>query len=199
MDSDPGLRAWLQARFRPAPPARPTHHLAATLAETAVFWLVFLLAVPLALARVEAWLGIPSFAFPTQQVSPWLAFAVAGALGLWSGATMAVQGRGTPLPLACPTRLVVAGPYRFVRNPMAIAGLLQGACVGLALGSPLTLLYVLVGGGAWNLAIRPIEERDLEARFGQAFRAYRSAVRCWVPRTRPYGVPSRQPDDPPRP
>lgn len=198
MDADPGMRAWLQATFRPALPASSTRHMAVTLAETAFFWLVFLLIVPLALSRVEALLGMPSFVFPTQQVLPWLAFTAAGALGLWSGTTMAVQGRGTPLPLACPTRLVVAGPYRFVRNPMAIAGLLQGACVGLALGSPLTLLYVLVGGVAWDQVVRPMEERDLEARFGQAFRDYRSAVRCWVPRTRPRVRPRRQPNDPPR-
>lgn len=35
------------------------------------------------------------------------------------------------------------------------------------------------------------EERDLEARFGAEYRAYRQAVACWVPRRRPYVAPPR--------
>jgi protein-S-isoprenylcysteine O-methyltransferase Ste14 len=31
--------------------------------------------------------------------------------------------------------LVIAGPYRYVRNPMAVAGILQGIAVGWYLGS----------------------------------------------------------------
>lgn len=46
-----------------------------------------------------------------------LAMIAASALGLWSGATMAL-----PLPSATARKLVIAGPYRYVRNPMAVPG-----------------------------------------------------------------------------
>jgi protein-S-isoprenylcysteine O-methyltransferase Ste14 len=184
------LSAWSLSKFKPASPATAARNLTKTLLQTVVFWCVFLMAAPLALVALEGALGVPPFAFPTQSWSPWIVFAFASALGLGSGACMAVRGAGTPLPLDCPRRLVVAGPYRYVRNPMAIAGLVQGACVGLVLGSLLTIAYVIAGGLLWNTVVRPVEERDLEARFGSDFQAYRAAVRCWRPRRRPYRPPS---------
>jgi protein-S-isoprenylcysteine O-methyltransferase Ste14 len=112
-------------------------------------------------------------------------FLLASALGLWSAVAMSMRGGGTPLPSAMPNQLVVAGPYRFVRNPMAIAGIVQGAAVGLMLSSWLVVAYALAGSLVWNSVVRPLEEADLEARFGDEFRRYKRAVRCWRPRLMP--------------
>ena len=81
-----------------------------------------------------------------------------------------------------PNRLVIAGPYRWIRNPMAVAGIVQGAAVGLIMHSWLVIAYAIAGSLVWNYAIRPLEEGDLEKRFGQDFEDYRAAVRCWIPR-----------------
>ena len=97
-------------------------------------------------------------------------------------AEMSARGRGTPLPAAMPNRLVAAGPYRFVRNPMAIAGITQGVAVGLMLSSWLVIAYAIAGSLVWNFVVRPLEEADLEERFGDEFRRYRMSVRCWWPR-----------------
>jgi len=94
-----------------------------------------------------------------------------------------------------PNRLVIAGPYRFVRNPMAMAGVVQGAAVGLMLASWLVVAYAIAGSLVWNSVVRPLEEADLESRFGDEFLRYRMSVRCWVPRLR--AVPSRGVDDEP--
>lgn len=68
----------------------------------------------------------------------------------------------------------------------AVAGLAQGVAVGVFVGSPLVVLYALAGGPVWNAFVRPWEEIDLEQRFGEAYRRYRAAVRCWIPRLTPY-------------
>lgn len=44
-------------------------------------------------------------------------------LGLYSALVMVRVGKGTPLPLDQTQELVIKGPYRFVRNPMAVAGI----------------------------------------------------------------------------
>jgi protein-S-isoprenylcysteine O-methyltransferase Ste14 len=43
-------------------------------------------------------------------------------------------------------------------------------------------VYAIAGSLVWNYIIRPHEESDLEQRFGDDFRRYQDAVRCWVPR-----------------
>lgn len=144
-----------------------------------VFWTLFLGAIPLFITTVERELKIMPF-----QLAPrigWLVFILASFLGLISAAYMAVRGRGTPLPSDTAPVLVTSGPYAIVRNPMAIAGLLQGIGIGLLLGSYLVLIYVLIGALMWNQCVRPVEEENLLLRFGEAYTEYTQRVRCWFP------------------
>ena len=166
--------------FRSAP--AKGSHVAATLVQMVLFWGLFLGVAPLVISWLEQRWGL-SIQFPPMV--DWIGFAVlasASALGVWSALTMSLIGRGTPLPSAMANRLVIAGPYRYVRNPMAVAGIVQGVAVGLILSSWLVVTYALVGSLLWNYAVRPLEEADLEQRFGRSFREYRDRVRCWVPR-----------------
>jgi protein-S-isoprenylcysteine O-methyltransferase Ste14 len=168
--------------FRPAlPRSTSVVHLASTFAQIVLFWGFFLAVIPVVLVWLEGRWGL-DVAVPWIPPVGLLVLVAASALGLWSGVTMSVVGKGTPLPAAMPNRLVIAGPYRFVRNPMAIAGFLQGAAVGLLLSSWIVVVYGVLGAVLWNFAIRPHEEADLESRFGDEFRRDRDAVRCWVPR-----------------
>ena len=73
---------------------------------------------------------------------------LASALGLASAAAIATQGDGTPLPIDAPRRLVVSGPYAWVRNPMAVAGIAQGFGVALWHGSWVVAFYVIAGAPA---------------------------------------------------
>jgi protein-S-isoprenylcysteine O-methyltransferase Ste14 len=83
------------------------------------------------------------------------------------------------------------GPYRFVQNPMAITGTMQGVAVGLWLGSPGVVSYSVLGMLVWNYFARPCEEADLLRRFGEPYARYRDEVRCWVPRRKPYAIISQ--------
>lgn len=173
-----------QRLYRPAAAGSFARNYAKTLGQTVVFWTLFLVLLPWTVAQAELAVGFPRFA--SQRPLGAVAFIVFGTLGLRSGYTMAKIGQGTPLPTDAPRNLVIAGPYRWVRNPMAVAGLSQGAATGLWFGSPLVFVYVLAGGLLWNVAIRPSEEADLEARFGEQFREYCAEVKCWIPRLRPF-------------
>ncbi|MGW9346005.1 methyltransferase family protein, partial [Streptomyces albidoflavus] len=164
------------ARTRP----RPARHIFTTFAQILVFWGLFLGVIPLALSSLEARWGLAVVFPPLVSVMGWVLFVLASGLGLWSAAAMTITGDGTPLPAATANRLVTAGPYRVVRNPMAVSGFLQAIAVGLALSSWTVVVYAVLGSLLWNFAVRPLEEADLEMRFGDDFRRYRDAVRCWL-------------------
>lgn len=155
-------------------------NLTKTLFQTSIFWGFFLVLLPFGIIMIEK-----SMAIPTFQPSIWIgsiAFIVCSALGLWSGITMSIIGGGTPLPMDCPNRLVIKGPYRFVRNPMALAGIGQGVSIGLYFGSFLIITYALAGAVLWHYWVRPVEEIDLENRFGEPYRTYKQRIKCWIPR-----------------
>ncbi|WP_284753142.1 isoprenylcysteine carboxylmethyltransferase family protein [Arthrobacter sp. efr-133-R2A-120] len=169
--------------FRPAIP-RPVAatHVVSTFGQIIIFWGFFLAVIPFGIAALEQrWavvLPFPSFAAPVGVA----VLVLASALGISAAVVMSTLGNGTPLPSAMPNHLVIAGPYRSIRNPMAAAGILQGAAVGVILQSWLVVAYAVVGSLVWNYVVRPLEESDLEERFGGEFQQYRDAVRCWVPR-----------------
>ena len=176
----------IRLRIRPARPAPAWWNLAKTISQAAVFWTVFLFVVPWLIFVLETSAGIGRFSFPRQALLACVGFALASCLGIWSGVTMAIAGNGTPLPSDTARDLVRSGPYRHVRNPMAVAGLTQGACVGIWFGSCGTLFYVFAGMVFWNFVVRPIEEADLCARFGDDFEQYKRSVRCWIPTFRSF-------------
>jgi protein-S-isoprenylcysteine O-methyltransferase Ste14 len=76
--------------------------------------------------------------------------------------------------------LVIRGPFRLSRNPMylGMVGMLTGLALVLGTASPVVVIPVFV----WLLTTRFIvaEERALQARFGDDFRAYQSRVRRWL-------------------
>ena len=150
--------------------------------QVVIFWSVFLAILPLAIFEIEQKIGWISFSLRGQTVVAIIVFISASALGIWSAAAMATVGRGTPLPTATAPELVIAGPYRFIRNPMATAGIVQGLAVGYLLGSYAVIVYAILGGMVWHCCVRPFEENDLKARFGERYVEYQKNVGLWLPK-----------------
>lgn len=168
--------------FRSSAVSRRSRVVARTGLQTLFFWGLFLGVLPAGISWFESRWGL-HLEFPLGVRLGGAALLVAAtALGVSSAIAMSTKGEGTPLPSEMPRRLVVSGPYRFVRNPMAVAGIVQGVAVGLMLSSWLVVLYAVCGSLVWNTLVRPIEEADLAARFGGDYEAYAGRVRCWVPR-----------------
>jgi protein-S-isoprenylcysteine O-methyltransferase Ste14 len=110
-------------------------------------------------------------------------------------ARFALEGRGTPAPVAPPTTLVVSGPYRHVRNPMYVSVLAILVGQALLFGSVRVLEYA---GGAWlatHLFVLGYEEPTLRRQFGASYDTYRANVGRWLPRLRPWsnGTPGIRP------
>lgn len=172
--------------FREEKTARTGWILTKTIAQIVIVWTIILFVFPSVIVHLEDKLNVPRFNFPFQKTLAIAFFIVISLLGLSSAVTMSKIGKGTPLPLDNARNLVVAGTYAFVRNPMAISGVGQGLAVGFYLGSPLVLIYALMGGLIWQLIFRPLEEANLHQRFGAEYENYRRQVRCWIPNWKSY-------------
>ena len=175
-----------KAMFRPAAESSTRWVVAKTLVQIVVVWGLILGVIPYLIAVVEDKAGITRLHFPYQKPIAALLFVAISSLGVWAAMVMSRTGAGTPLPLDHAKKLVIRGPYAYVRNPMAVSGIGQGLTVALLLGSGLTAIYALTGSLIWQLVFRPLEEDDMRARFGRDYDRYADRVRCWLPRRTPY-------------
>src|SRR5262245_2181494 len=101
-------------------------------------------------------------------------------------ARFALQGLGTPAPVAPPRNLVVTGLYRYVRNPIYVA------LVAITLGQAVLIAdwrLIVYGALRWlsfHAVVVASEEPTLEQTFGREYEAYRAAVPRWIPRMTPW-------------
>ena len=108
----------------------------------------------------------------------------------------ATVGDGTLAPWDPPRRLVVRGPYRYVRNPM-ISGVLSILLGEAILFGSVPLLVWFVIFFALNALTMPlIEEPLLESRFGSEYVTYKRNVPRWIPRPNPWTPGRAPPKDP---
>jgi protein-S-isoprenylcysteine O-methyltransferase Ste14 len=145
------------------------------------------------LRLLDAALGVE---LPAWVQVPGLVAVVAGAaLGLTCGAMLSTRGIGTlgGAEWFMPREFVATGPFRFVRNPMSLGGvvLLTGIALwhrsAFALGLAAALFLVM------HLVVVYLEEPGLEKRFGDSYREYRRNVRRWLPRITPWQRSSAEP------
>jgi protein-S-isoprenylcysteine O-methyltransferase Ste14 len=129
--------------------------------------------------------GEPAFGWTLGLVGAVL-IAAGLAMWVWTVVLLARIGRGTLAPWDPTERLVVAGPYRYVRNPMItaiIAVLLGEAALFGSAGILAWAAFVFLLNWGYFAAV---EEPGLEDRFGDAYRAYQRAVPRWLPRRTPW-------------
>lgn len=102
-----------------------------------------------------------------------------GALSRWASGTMR-RGGTNILPDKPTLSIVTDGPFRFSRNPLYVAASLLYLGLALMFNSvwPLVLFVPMLVVLDWGVIRR--EERYLEAKFGDAYLAYKARVRRWL-------------------
>jgi protein-S-isoprenylcysteine O-methyltransferase Ste14 len=146
---------------------------------------VFLVVAPGVAAGLVPWLITDWEAhawWAPVRVIGWAMIAAGLTVLLEAFARFAIEGIGTPAPVAPTQRLVVGGAYRYVRNPMyiAVTALIVGQA--LALGQPALLAYALAFAVAVAAFVYGYEQPTLARTFGAEYEAYRRAVPAWWPR-----------------
>ncbi len=141
--------------------------------------------VPVWVAEVNEDLGWPRWRTGAGQALGIVLFLAGLGLVAYCSRLFARIGRGTPVPIAPPTQLVVSGLYRFTRNPIYVAQVAILFSYFCYFGELALLLY----SGVWALLVQAfvvwVEEPGLRSRFGEAYLEYAREVPRWV------GVPAR--------
>jgi len=103
-----------------------------------------------------------------------------------SFARFALQGLGTPAPIAPPQNLVVTGLYRYVRNPMyvAVVAIILGQAILFGDGRLMT--YGVFIWLAFHAFVLTYEEPVLAQSFGAEYEDFRANVPRWIPRLTPW-------------
>lgn len=107
----------------------------------------------------------------------------------------ASQGHGTLAPWDPPQRLVVAGAYRHVRNPMKVGLIAILAAEALLLDSPALATWFAIFATVNVVYIRVSEEPGLRRRFGLPYSEYCATVPAWIPRLASWSPPTGADED----
>jgi protein-S-isoprenylcysteine O-methyltransferase Ste14 len=100
---------------------------------------------------------------------------------LWTVWDFASVGKGTPLPLDAPRKLVVCGLYRYIRNPMYLGVLLVILGWAMVFADAWLLGYALAVFVAVHVFVLFYEEPRLKHLYGAQYEAYSRAVGRWLP------------------
>lgn len=156
--------------------------------------IVFLFVAPgIVAGAIPLWISQYRMQPPFLGIEPvrWVGamlLALGAVLLLETFARFALQGLGTPAPIAPTRSLVVTGSYRFVRNPMyvAVVSLILGQT--LLLGSLGTMLWAAIVWLTVHLFVLGYEEPTLSRSYGEQYDRYRANVRRWIPRLTPWSA-----------
>ena len=131
-------------------------------------------------------MALPLLDFPALRVVGVLLIAGGLPVLLDSFRRFAVEGLGTPAPVAPPQHLVVSGWYQYVRNPIYVAVVALVLGQGLFFGSVRVLEYGLATWLVTHVFVLIYEEPTLRRKFGEGYETYCRNVRRWWPRASPW-------------
>jgi protein-S-isoprenylcysteine O-methyltransferase Ste14 len=146
------------------------HWLKSTSNRTFILWPVVLFAAEALLRQ-----GVPDIHWWALPLLVW------GYLQYrWVGSYRARAGGGGPGIAIPPERIVEAGPYRWVRNPMYLGHLIFFAGLALALESWIGAAVLAFHAVWFDRRVRDDEGR-LAKLFGEPYRDYCRRVKRWIP------------------
>jgi protein-S-isoprenylcysteine O-methyltransferase Ste14 len=125
-----------------------------------------------------------------NSIVAWVAIGFALVAWLWRASGTAYLRRDVVFAADVQSdRLIVAGPFRYVRNPLYLGNLFLAGAVAV-LAPPLGFAFIMAGNLVFGGLLAAEESRELAARYGRAYDAFRAAVPAFVPRLTPAVVPA---------
>jgi protein-S-isoprenylcysteine O-methyltransferase Ste14 len=170
-------------------------------AERDVRWLSVIASLAAGAAFLALWFwllpGWLGFKVEAEETARWRWLAAVPAVLGFAVALRCIwdfgwTGRGTPVPVAPPRRLVVVGCYRYVRNPMYVGFAVGWIGLWVVFGRASIPVIVAVAAVAIGIHLFVVfyEEPTLRNKFGADYENYCRNVRRWWPRLRGWDNPN---------
>ncbi|MCP8314339.1 MAG: isoprenylcysteine carboxylmethyltransferase family protein [archaeon] len=150
--------------------------------------IIFVLFLPLILIlggyTLDSWLGFSKALPEPANLVIGLSFITIGwSVALWSVYVQYRIGKGTPFPIVPTQKLVISGPYKYCRNPMALGTIIFYTGLAILLNTtsmliiltPIVFIPILV-------FVKLVEEKELERRFGQEYLEYKKKTPFLIPK-----------------
>jgi protein-S-isoprenylcysteine O-methyltransferase Ste14 len=145
-------------------------------------WAIMLLLGAAVLEAIKTGRSWQGWTVPLPPVVGWYLMVITGTAGVLCVLNLAVRGLGAPWSIALSRRLASDWLYRWTRNPMGLAFFAFLVSFGLWIQSALFIAWVVLAvAPCWLLFVRIFEERELELRFGEAYRVYRARTPMLIP------------------
>ena len=123
-------------------------------------------------------LASPAVTGPAEAAGAALVVA-GGCLVGWSILSFVFVGKGTAAPFDPPRRLVVSGPFRYLRNPIYVGAIVAMAGAALYYRSWGLLAFDAAIAVIFHVLVRAYEEPVLRRTFGTAYDTYCASVPRW--------------------
>lgn len=151
-----------------------------TAAAGVTFVTLLFFVLPRAFMAINDALDWPRLEHVAARAIGWVLIAAGAGVLLTASSLFRRVGKGTPVPIEPPQRLVDIGLYHYSRNPIYLADLVILLGIFLTNGQLGLLLYVVVcaaGAHAW-LVLH--EEPELLRRHGVEWQRYAARVPRWL-------------------
>jgi protein-S-isoprenylcysteine O-methyltransferase Ste14 len=156
------------------------------LAVTMCAGVVFVVVIPAFLLWLST-LGGAAWRFSTSVVLGVVyvvAVVVGLSLALWTVWVQFRRARGTPVPFLATQKLqklLIDGPYRLCRNPMALGTILFYCGIAVYTSSWAAVLAVILLCVLLIAYIKLVEEKEMALRFGNEYLRYKQSVPFLIP------------------
>jgi protein-S-isoprenylcysteine O-methyltransferase Ste14 len=100
-------------------------------------------------------------------------------INIWADRIFKTE-KTTVKPDESPDVFILSGPFKFTRNPMYLGMLSILLGVAVFLGSLITFIFPVLFIVLMNLLFIPVEEKNLQKKFGKKYIDYKKKVRRWI-------------------
>ena len=136
--------------------------------------------LPYILTVLNSSFNLPAYSSLTLRIIGFILFILGVSVFIYCSALFSKIGRGTPVPVEPPKKLVISGLYKFTRNPIYIGYFFIFLAEFFMFGHLLLLFYSVFIMLLIYIYIVYFEEPVLKKRFGNSYIEYTKKVPRWI-------------------